>query len=353
MDLVTVTDKGLYCEAGDFYIDPWRPVPRAVITHAHADHARTGSRHYWCSTPGLGLTRARVGYGGGITAVDYGTRFDMGRASVSLHPAGHVLGSAQVRIEADGEVWVVSGDYKRDPDPSCAPFEPVKCDVFITEATFALPVYRWPEPGVVAQEIMEWWQACKDAGECAVLCCYALGKAQRILAELAPLTNETVYLHGAMQPLVKVYRQAGIKMLPTDAVGNQPKFFDWRGKMVMAPPGAAGTPWIKRFKPVSTGFASGWMRVRGSRRRQAWDRGFVMSDHADWNGLLLSIEQSGARRVLATHGNTDALIALLRERGLDAAPLQTEFEGEAGANSNSLDSAEEAANGLGTPVPSS
>ena len=341
-DLVRVTDKGLYCEVGDFYIDPWKPVPRAVITHAHADHARSGSQHYWCSTPGLGLTRSRVGYGGGITAVDYGQRFTMHNAQVSLHPAGHVLGSAQVRIEADGQVWVVSGDYKREPDPSCAPFEPVVCDVFITEATFALPVYRWPDPTIVAKEIYDWWQECKRDGQCAVLCCYALGKAQRILAELRQFTDETAYLHGAMVPLVKVYREAGIAMLPTDHVGNQPKFFDWKGKLLLAPPGAAGTPWMKRFKPYSTGFASGWMRVRGSRRRQAWDRGFVLSDHADWNGLLLSIEQTGARRVLATHGNTDALVEVLRARGIDAAPLQTEFEGESGARQG-LDSAEEAA----------
>src|SRR5690606_31985219 len=158
------------------------------------------------------------------------------------------------------------------------------------------------------REIHEWWQACKAAGECAMLCAYALGKAQRILAELRRFTDEMVYLHGAMTPLVKAYRQQGVAMLPTDTVGNQPKFFDWRGRLVLAPPGAAGTPWIKRFKPVSVGFASGWMRVRGSRRRQAWDRGFVLSDHADWDGLLRSIEQTGARRVLATHGNTDALI---------------------------------------------
>ncbi|MGQ0503471.1 MAG: ligase-associated DNA damage response exonuclease [Panacagrimonas sp.] len=343
-DLVTATEQGLYCAAGDFHIDPCRPVARAVITHAHADHARSGSQHYWCSTPGLGLTRARVGYAGGITAVDYGQRFQMGDATVSLHPAGHVLGSSQVRIEAGGQVWVVSGDYKRDADPSCAPFEPVPCDVFITESTFGLPVYRWPDPAEVARDIFEWWQACKAAGECAVLCCYALGKAQRVLAELLRLTGETVYLHGAMTPLVKLYREAGIAMVPTEPVGNQPRFFDWKGKLLLAPPGAAGTPWIKRFKPCSVAFASGWMRVRGSRRRQAWDRGFVLSDHADWNGLLLSIEQSGARRVLAMHGNTDALIETLRARGIDAAPLHTGREAETAARQG-LDSVEEAAAG--------
>lgn len=343
-DLVRVTDRGLYCAAGDFHIDPGKPVARAVITHAHADHARSGSQHYWCSTPGLALTRARVGYGGGITSVDYGQVFTLGDALVSLHPAGHVLGSAQVRIEAGGRVWVVSGDYKRNPDPTCAAFEPVRCDVFVTECTFGLPVYRWPDPADVAAEIHAWWQACKAKGECAILCAYALGKAQRILAELLRHTDETVYLHGAMAPLVKLYRQAGVSMLPTEPVGNQPKFFDWRGRLVLAPPGAAGTPWMKRFKPYAAGFASGWMRVRGSRRRQAWDRGFVLSDHADWDGLLQSIEQSGARRVLAMHGNTDALIETLRARDIDAAPLHDPFEGAHGGGG--LDAVEEAANGV-------
>jgi putative mRNA 3-end processing factor len=327
-DLIVPSDRGLYCPAGDFHIDPWKPVERAVITHAHADHARSGSKHYWCSEPGLGLTRTRIGNGPGITPLAYGQVKEFGRARVSLHPAGHVLGSAQVRVEVDGRVWVVSGDYKRDPDPSCAPFEVVPCECFITEATFALPVYRWAEPGVVAREIFDWWQECKAKGECAMLFSYALGKAQRVLAELRELTGETAYLHGAMVPLVKVYRDQGIALLPTEPVGNQPKFFDWRGRLVLAPPGASGTPCVKRFKPVSMGFASGWMRVRGSRRRANWDRGFTLSDHADWPSLLRTIEETGARRVLATHGNTDALIAVLRERGIQASELRTEFIGE-------------------------
>lgn len=328
-DLVVPTDAGLYCPAGDFHIDPWKPVARAVITHAHGDHARTGMKHYWCSAPGLELTRARVGYGGGITPLEYGASTSFGDARVSLHPAGHVLGSAQVRIEAGGSVWVVSGDYKRDPDPTCAPFEVVRCDTFVTEATFALPVYRWPAPGEVAREILEWWQGCKASGETAVLFCYALGKVQRILAELSRLTNETAYLHGAMTELVKIYRKAGVTMLPTDAIGNQPKFFDWKGRLVLAPPGASGTPWMKRFRPASLGFASGWMRVRGSRRRQAYDRGFTLSDHADWPSLLRTIEETGAKRVLATHGATDVLIQALKARGIEASELKTLFSGEA------------------------
>lgn len=339
MELVVPTDRGLYCPPGDFYIDPRKPVERAVITHGHGDHARSGSRHYWGTASGLGLLRARIGYGAGITPLAYGQRLAFGDAVVSLHPAGHVLGSAQVRIEVAGEVWVVSGDYKRDPDPSCEPFEVQRCDVFVTEATFALPVYRWPEPAQVAREMFDWWQQCKADGKTAVMFCYALGKAQRILAELGRLSGETAYLHASLTPLVKIYRQAGIAMLPTEPVGNQPKFFDWKGRLVLAPPGAGGTPWMKRFRPASTGFASGWMRVSGSRQRQAYERGFVLSDHADWPGLIRTIEETGARRVLAMHGHTDTLLQYLGERGIAAAALKTEHEGQTGG----LDAAEEAA----------
>lgn len=336
MDLVIPTEQGLYCPAGNFHIDPVRGVSRAVITHAHADHARSGSKHYWCAAPGYTLARTRLGSGGGITAVDYGKAFTLGDARVSLHPAGHVLGSAQVRIEAGGEVWVISGDYKREADPTCAPFEPLRCDVFITEATFALPAYAWPDPVEVARDLHDWWQQCKREGRCALLCAYALGKAQRILAELLRHTNETVYLHDSITPLVKLYRQEHIAMLPTEPVAQQPKFFDWRGRLVLAPPGVAGTPWIKRFQPCSLGFASGWMGVRGSRRRD-WDRGFILSDHADWNGLLRSIEETGARRVIAMHGHTEVLIDVLRARGIEA----TRMDAPVGAQ-RGLDAAEEA-----------
>jgi putative mRNA 3-end processing factor len=339
MDLIVPTPQGLYCPAGDFHIDPAAPVARAIITHGHGDHARPGSREYWGTDVGFGLLRERLGISAKIHKLRYGEILQFGAAKVSLHPAGHVLGSAQVRIEVDGEVWVVSGDYKREPDPSCAPFEPQKCDVFITESTFALPVYRWPDPSIVAREIFDWWQQCKVDGVCAMLCCYSLGKAQRILAELKIHTDEMVYLHGAMTRLVKLYRDAGVLMLPTDVVTNQPKNFDWKGRLVLAPPGASGTPWVKRFRPLSIGFASGWMRVRGSRRRQAYDRGFVLSDHADWPSLLRTIEETGAKRVLAMHGHTDALVLHLRERGIDAAPLELHH----GASPGALNAATEAA----------
>jgi len=328
-DLVIQTEAGLYCPAGDFHIDPVHKVPRAVITHTHADHARPGMGHYWATRISAGLMRARVGRDAAITLLDYGQRLPLGRATVSLHPAGHVLGSAQVRIEVDGEVWVVSGDYKRCPDPSCAPFEPVRCDTFITEATFAQPEYVWDAPARVIQDIFDWWQQCKVDGKAAVLFCYALGKAQRVLAELARFTEESAILHGAMTPLVKVYRNAGIRMLPTLPFGTPPKGASFAGRLILAPPGAKGTPWLRRLAPHATGFASGWMQDGDSRRRAAYDRGFCLSDHADWPGLIRSIEETGAKRVLTMHGNSEALIAHLRGLGIEAATLGNTFEREA------------------------
>ena len=316
--LVTFTAAGLYCEAGDFHIDPTLKVPRAVITHAHGDHAHRGMGHYWAAQPAQGLMKSRIGRDAPLTLLDYGERITLDKATVSLHPAGHVLGSAQVRIEVGGEVWVVSGDYKRCPDPSCAPFEVVRCDTFITEATFALPIYHWDAPAVVMQQIFDWWQQCKAEGRAAVLFCYALGKAQRVLAELTRFTDETVLLHGAMTPLVKAYRDAGVRLLPTEAVGSPPKGTSFAGRLILAPPGASGTPWMRRFAPYETGFASGWMQTREGRHQ----RGFALSDHSDWPSLIRTIEETGAKRVLAMHGETDTLIAYLRERGINAAALQ-------------------------------
>ena len=327
-DLITASPDGLFCPAGGFHIDPWRPVPHAVITHAHGDHARPGSGAYWGSAVGAALLGARLGARTRITPLAYGEAIDFDAVRVSLHPAGHVLGSAQVRIESAERVWVVSGDFKRDPDPTCAPFEPIACDVFVSEATFALPVYRWPDPVQVAAQMRDWWLENRERGETSVLCCYALGKAQRILAELARFTDETVYVHGALAALTALYRDAGVTMLPTELAIDQPPKHDFRGALVLAPPSASRSPWMKRFRPAQVAFASGWMRIRGNRRRMGYDRGFVLSDHADWPGLLKAIEQTGAPRVLATHGYTDGLVMHLRERGIDAAALATPYGDE-------------------------
>ncbi|NLG60250.1 MAG: ligase-associated DNA damage response exonuclease [Gammaproteobacteria bacterium] len=323
-DLVVHTPEGLYCPPGDFHIDPWRPVPRAVITHGHGDHARTGMGTYHVAAEGLPVLQWRLG------EQDYrvhalGERVRIGAALVSFHPAGHVLGSTQVRIEVDGEVWVASGDYKRDPDPTCLPFEVVPCDVFITECTFGLPVYRWPPAADVARDIEAWREECAANGEAAILYCYALGKAQRVLAELMAHTDRPAYVHGAIDAGVQVYRQAGVSMLDTLRVADEARGTDFAGELVIAPPSAAGSPWIRRFRRAQQGFASGWMRIRGNRRRRNYDRGFVVSDHADWPSLLRTVEETEARRVIATHGDTGALVRMLNESGIETGVFATSY----------------------------
>ncbi len=326
-ELVKATERGLFCPAGGFYIDPWLPVQRAVITHAHGDHLRAGSSDYVLAAAGLRVARCRLPPDARITTLKYGESIQIGDTQVSLHPAGHVLGSAQVRIEHAGAVWVVSGDYKRDADPTCQPFEAVPCDVFISEATFALPAYRWPDTGRTALEILNWWRDNRLHGLASVLFVYALGKAQRVLAELSRLTSDSVFVHGAIAGLVEAYREEGVQMLgtlPATVAGLK----NYAGAMVLAPPSAAGSPWMRRFGDHRTGFCSGWMRIRGDRRRRGYDRGFVLSDHADWPSLLRTFRETGARRILLTHGYTDAMCRYLQEQGVDAAALRTEYGGE-------------------------
>jgi putative mRNA 3-end processing factor len=319
-ELLVVTSRGLYCPPGEFYIDPAQPVQTALITHGHGDHLRPGHARYILARPGLAVARARLRGRPEILALDYGAPLALGETSISLHPAGHILGSAQIRIEHQGRVWVVSGDYKRQLDPTCAPFQPLSCDVFVTEATFALPVYRWPPVATVLEQILSWWRSNRERGLASVLFCYSLGKAQRLLAELAPFTSDPVHLHGAMSELVEVYRAAGIALVPTVAATAERKE-EFRGALVLAPPGAAGTPWMRRVGPYSSGFCSGWMRVRGERRRRGYDRGFVMSDHADWPALVGTCRETNARRVLTMHGYTDTLARYLLEQGIEASPL--------------------------------
>ena len=327
--MLTETASGLYCADGDFHVDPWGPVPRALITHAHGDHARAGSQRYLCTDACAPLLARRFGPGVVVDSVPYGRSLTLGATRVSFHPAGHVLGSAQIRIEVAGQVWVISGDYKRAPDPTCAPFEPVRGDVFVTEATFALPIYRWPEPEVVAREVMAWWERNRQAQVASLLFCYAMGKAQRLLAELGRLTDRPVLVHGAVAEMSDLYRQQGVSLLATTRVAEMPARRSYAGELVLAPLSAGGTPWVRRFGEREIALASGWMRVRGTRRRKGYDRGFVLSDHADWPALLRTIEDSGAGRVLVTHGYTEELARFLRESRRDAGVLATHFEGEA------------------------
>jgi putative mRNA 3-end processing factor len=326
--LIEPTPAGLYCAAGGFHIDPWLPVDRAVITHAHGDHLRPGSGAYLCAEPARALVVHRLGEGSRVSAIPYGTSVEMNGVRVSLHPAGHILGSAQVRVEQGGEVWVASGDYKRSADPTCPAFEPVRCHTFITEATFGLPVFRWAPPAQVIEEICDWWAEMRSAGRAAVLFAYALGKSQRVLAELARVTDRPVYVHGSLLDLIEIYRNAGIPMMPTPRATEQSRGRSFAGELVVAPLLARGSTWMRRFGDHSSAFASGWMRVRGARRRRGYDRGFALSDHADWDGLIESVATTGAERIFVTHGYTEQLARFLRERGIDAHGWRTQYEGE-------------------------
>lgn len=326
MDLITVTPQGLYCPPGDFHIDPWRPVARAVITHGHSDHARYGSQRYLCQKDCAPILRKRLG-DVGIEALDYGARIDVNGVTVSLHPAGHVLGSAQVRIEYKGQVWVASGDYKTEPDGVSAPFEPVRCHVFISESTFGLPIYRWRSQPEIIGEIDDWWRENAQAGRASVIFAYGLGKAQRIIGNVDASIGP-ILCHGAIEPINAIYRAQGVALPETKSVSDFPDKAALSSALVIAPPSAAGSTWLKRFGEHSDAFASGWMQIRGNRRRRGVDQGFALSDHADWPGLLDAIHATGAERVYATHGAVGALTRFLRETGLDARMLQTEYGDE-------------------------
>jgi putative mRNA 3-end processing factor len=320
------TEAGIYCPAADAHIDPWRPVPRALITHGHADHARPGHGAYLATEGAAPVIRHRLG-DIRLQTTTYGMRTRIGDATISFHPAGHVPGSAQIRVEVGGEVWVVSGDYKTVDDGLSEPFEPVRCHSFITESTFGLPIYTWTPQDVLARELNTWWAESAAAGKRAVLGVYALGKAQRILRLLDPATGP-ILTHGAIESVTQVLREQGLSLPDTVQITPGLDLKAWPGAMVLAPPSALGSAWMRRLGPVSTGFASGWMRLRGVRRRRAADRGFVVSDHADWDGLNTAIAATGASRVFVTHGYTAQFSQWLRAQGYEAGIVETEFGGE-------------------------
>ncbi|WP_415402399.1 ligase-associated DNA damage response exonuclease [Tateyamaria sp. SN3-11] len=326
MSALTFTPSGIYCPAGDFYIDPWRPVARALITHGHADHARPGMGAYLATDMAAPVIRHRLG-DIALDTIAYGETRQIGGARVSFHPAGHVPGSAQIRVEVAGEVWVASGDYKVVDDGLSTPFEPVKCHHFITESTFGLPVFRWQDQAVVAEQINAWWAGCAAAGKTAFLGAYALGKAQRLLSMLNPDIGP-ILTHTAVENTNAVIRAQGIALPDTVLAGPDLVPKDHPGALVLAPPSALGSAWARKFGAQETAFASGWMAVRGIRRRRAGDRGFVISDHADWTGLLDAIKATGAENIYVTHGYTDIFARYLNESGWSAQVVPTEFGGD-------------------------
>ncbi len=318
-----VHPEGLYCPAGDFYIDPRGKVDRALVTHAHSDHARLGHKYYLVSESCLPLLKLRLGQDVVAEGVPFGETRKIGEARISFHPAGHILGSAQIRVEVKGRVWVVSGDYKPQPDRSCEPFELVKCDVFVSECTFGLPVYHWENEEEVQRQINQWWCENAKEGKPSLIFAYSLGKAQRVLRGLDSSIG-SIFAHGAVHPFLPVYESYGVKFpsIQKPKEGNG----DWAGAMIVAPPAVEDAGWTRRFKGAQRGFASGWMAVRGARRRRNLDRGFVLSDHADWEGLLEVIRGTNAEQIKLTHGDGDPLARYLGEQGIEASMLEGAYQ---------------------------
>jgi putative mRNA 3-end processing factor len=321
--LIEFTNKGLYCSTGKFFIDPWQPADKAVITHAHSDHARPGSNSYLCHHLTKPLLELRLGPHN-FQPVGWNEPIDINGVKVSLHPAGHIIGSSQVRVEYKGEVCVVSGDYKIENDGLSGQFEPVKCNTFITESTFGLPIYNWKSQEEIFNNIQNWILQNHADGKTSVLMAYSLGKAQRLLPCIEA-TGLPIFLHGAVYNVHQALVNAGIKLPSVQRVQPEMSKETFKGNVVIAPGSADGTPWMKRFSPYSVGVCSGWMQVRGNLRRRNADAGFALSDHADWNGLLCAIKATGAEKVYVTHGFQAAFSRYLNESGIEAAEVKTEY----------------------------
>lgn len=328
--LLSFSPRGIHCAQADVYIDPWRSVDKALITHAHSDHARRGHGHYLCSPVTKPLLQARLGEDLHIDTLDRGGSVTINGVRFSFHPAGHIPGSVQVRVEHKGEVWVATGDHKRAADGVSDAYEPVKCDTFITECTFGLPIYRWPEPEQVFAEMNAWWRQNAANETCSIISAYSLGKAQRVLKGVDPSIGP-ILVHGAVANMNTVLETTGLQLPLWELITKDTPKDRFRHALVVTPGSAIGTPWTAKMKPFSTAMASGWMQLRGWRRRSNIDKGFVLSDHADWDALLLAVKETGAQRIIATHGYTDVFSQYLRSIGYDATAESTEFAGESGA----------------------
>jgi len=327
-DILALTPAGICCKRGSFHIDPTRPVERALITHAHSDHARAGHGAVLATPETLDLMRLRYGenFAGTAQAIRYGERVTLDGATVTFHPAGHVLGSAQIAVEAEGLRIVASGDYKTVPDPTCAPFALVPCDVFITEATFALPVFRHGDPNGEIKKLLESVALFPERAH--LVGAYSLGKAQRVIALLRQAGYQApVYLHGAMEKITRYYESRGISLGELRLVRGADKAA-LAGAITLCPPSALNDLWTRRFPDPVTAFASGWMRVRARARQQGVALPLVISDHADWDGLTATVAATGASEIWVTHGQEDALVHWCGTRGLAARPLDIVGYGE-------------------------
>ena len=324
--LLKQNNKGIYCEIADVYIDPWRPVSKAFVTHAHADHARPGSSKYVCVDSSREIIKHRLKTQN-VDSLPYGEVLSVNGVQFSFHPAGHIIGSAQIRVEHKGEVWVVSGDYKTENDRLSGAFEPLRCNTFITECTFGLPVFNWQAQDSVFNQINTWWAENAENKKTSFISAYSLGKAQRVISGLDPSIGK-IFCHVAVENINKIARSQGFEIHETQQLDMEMQKKDLQGSIIIAPPGFMNSKYIDRMKNLEKASASGWMNLRGARRRRSVDRGFVLSDHADWKGLLSSIEATEAERVLVTHGYVNVFSKYLQEQGYDAQILDTEYEGD-------------------------
>ena len=320
--LLQFTSNGIYCEKAQVYLDPWKPVDKAIISHGHADHSRYGHKQYITHHRNVPIISHRLGEIN-VVGKDWGESFTINNIKFSLHPAGHIIGSSQIRVEHKGEVWVFTGDYKTENDGISTPYEPIKCDTFITECTFGLPAFKWTPQVEVFENINNWWAENRAEGKTSILFGYSLGKAQRLLKYLNTDIGE-IYTHGAIENMTEVLRPY-VDFPKTTLITKETKKEQLLGNIVLAPPSAHGSTWIRKMVPYVTASASGWMTFRGARRRRAIDKGFVLSDHCDWPGLLESIEATGAEKIICTHGYTDIFSKYLREQGYDARTEATQY----------------------------
>ena len=325
MPLLEFTSKGIYCKQADVYLDPWRGVDKALVSHGHSDHARWGSQHYVTQEINVPVLKHRLG-SISVSGKKYNETFTINGVQFSFHPAGHVPGSSQIRAEHKGEIWVFTGDYKTQSDGISTEFEPVPCHTFITESTFGLPVFQWENPRQVHEQINQWWAANQAEKTTSLLMGYSLGKVQRLLKHLDPSIGK-IFTHGASEHMTQVLRQF-IDFPETELITRDTTKKQIEGNLVLAPPAVLGSAWVKKLGVVATGYASGWMAFRGARRRRAVDRAFVLSDHADWKGLLSAIKATGCENVITTHGYTEIFAQYLNEQGWNAKTQKTQYESE-------------------------
>jgi putative mRNA 3-end processing factor len=329
MSLLEFTNKGIYCPTADVYIDPWKKVPKALITHAHSDHARSGHKSYICTNETLPILKLRLGKSIGVAGKEFGESFGINGVKFSFHAAGHIIGSAQIRAEYKGEIWVVSGDYKIENDGISEQFEPIKCHHFITECTFGLPAYQWQPQEKIFDQINNWWSVNADLNTTSVISAYSLGKAQRVIQNVNHQIGP-IYTHPTVENINNSFREIGIPLQKTLLLTKKVSAKNLERALIVTPSGAALDEYIKSVKNISTASASGWMMSRGMRRRGNFDRGFVLSDHADWPGLNQAIKETGAHHIYPTHGYTQSFSRWLNEQGYETNVVKTQYEGEPG-----------------------